>query len=97
MGGMVGVLLIATSAIAIFSLAKGPKAMLVRALAIAFSGGLLGAAGWEVGFRLSPKNAEVIVPFISLFLVWQTGMGLILGAILVSDGRSKLMQAVPAQ
>ena len=76
-GGMVGALLTATSAIAIFSLARGSKA-LVRALAIAFAGGLLGAAGCEVGFRFSPET----FPVISLFLVWQSGMGLMLGWLL---------------
>ena len=73
-GGVVGSLVMSTAA---FSLYANAQPTLWRLLVCTIGGGLLGVAGQQLGYRSEPHAGSNPTP--ALFIVWQTGMGFLIG------------------
>lgn len=95
LGGTVGGFVVLLAALLFFSGENGVSRNFLMALKWAPSGGILGALGWAAGPLLgglilsalgqrealsSPGKADTGY-FYSIFLVWQTGMGLTIGCL----------------
>jgi hypothetical protein len=99
-GGVVGGFLVFLSAFLLFCPKKKTWRSILEALLWSLPCGILGVAGWALGstfgralcslipFRLNPGDTDE--PFFrSLFLVWQTGAGFLLGfALALEEERS---------
>ena len=73
-GGVVGGLVMST---ATFSLYANAQPTLRRLLVCTIGGGLLGVAGQQLGYLSEPHAGSNPTP--ALFIVWQTGMGFLIG------------------
>jgi hypothetical protein len=73
-GGVVGSLVMST---ATFSLYANAQPTLWRLLVCTIGGGLLGVAGQQLGYLSGPHAGSNPTP--ALFIVWQTGMGFLIG------------------
>jgi hypothetical protein len=73
-GGVVGGLVMST---ATFALYANAQPTLWRLLVCTISGGLLGVAGQQLGYLAGPHAGSNPTP--ALFIVWQTGMGFLIG------------------
>jgi len=73
-GGMVGSLVMST---ATFSFYANAQPTLWRLLVCTIGGGLLGVAGQQMGYLSEPHAGPNPTP--ALFIVWQTGMGFLIG------------------
>jgi hypothetical protein len=73
-GGVVGSLVMST---ATFSLYANAQPTLWRLLVCTIGGGLLGIAGQQLGYLSKPDAGSNPTP--ALFIVWQTGMGFLIG------------------
>jgi hypothetical protein len=73
-GGVVGGLVVST---ATFSLYANAQPRLWRLLVCTIGGGLLGVAGQQLGYLSEPHAGSNPTP--ALFIVWQTGMGFLIG------------------
>ena len=73
-GGVVGSLVMSTATFALYAHAQPT---LWRLLVCAIGGGLLGVAGQQLGSLYGPQAASNPTP--ALFIVWQTGMGFLMG------------------
>ena len=73
-GGVVGSLVMST---ATFSLYANAQPTLWRLLVCTIGGGLLGVAGQQLGYLSEPHAGSNPTP--ALFIVWQTGMGFLIG------------------
>jgi hypothetical protein len=73
-GGVVGSLVMST---ATFSLYANAQPALWRLLVCTIGGGLLGVAGQQLGYLSKPYAGSNPTP--ALFIVWQTGMGFLIG------------------
>ena len=78
-GGAVGGFVVVLAALGFFSVANRPSRTLVKALQWSIAGGTLGAIGWALGPFLGGVDH-------SMFLVWESGMGLTLGLLLAIEG-----------
>jgi hypothetical protein len=67
------------AALGLFSVENRPSRVLVKALQWSVAGGTLGALGGAMGPFLGGIEH-------SMFLVWETGMGLTLGLLLAIEG-----------
>ena len=75
-GGVVGSLVMST---ATFSLYANAQPTLWRLLVCTIGGGLLGVAGQQLGDVFNPHAGSNPTP--ALFIVWQTGMGFLIGCL----------------
>jgi hypothetical protein len=75
-GGVVGGLVMST---ATFALYANAQPTLRRLLACTICGGLLAVAGQQLGYRFQPHAGSNPTP--ALFIVWQTGMGFLIGCL----------------
>jgi hypothetical protein len=73
-GGVAGGLVMST---ATFSLYANAQPTLWRLLVCTIGGGLLGVAGQQLGYLSGPHAGSNPTP--ALFIVWQTGMGFLIG------------------
>lgn len=73
-GGVAGSLVMST---ATFSLYAHAQPTLWRLLVCTIGGGLLGVAGQQLGYLFEPRAGSNPTP--ALFIVWQTGMGFLIG------------------
>ena len=73
-GGVVGSLVMST---ATFSLYANAQPTLWRLLVCTIGGGLLGVAGQQLGYLSEPHAGSNPTPV--LYIVWQTGMGFLIG------------------
>jgi hypothetical protein len=73
-GGVVGGLVMST---ATFSLYANAQPTLWRLLVCTIGGGMLGVAGQQLGYLSGPHAGSNPTP--ALFIVWQTGMGFLIG------------------
>jgi hypothetical protein len=73
-GGVVGGLVMST---ATFSLYANAQPTLWRLLVCTIGGGLLGVAGQQLEYLSGPHAGSIPTP--ALFIVWQTGMGFLIG------------------
>ncbi len=75
-GGGIGSLLISTVTLALYAHAQPT---LWRLLVCSIGGGLLGVAGLALGYLFEPHGVANPTP--ALFIVWQTGMGFLIGCL----------------
>jgi hypothetical protein len=98
-GGASGAFIVLLAALLLFSSSFNPWRVVSRALLWSISGGVLGVLGWASGPFLvqivlsalgqraalaSPRDVDT-GHYYSLFLVWQAGMGLVLGFLLPQE------------
>jgi hypothetical protein len=99
LGGASGAFIVLIAALLLFSSRPDPWRVVSRALQWSFVGGVLGMLGWASGPFLGQvvlsalgQRAVLSLPgdagtdyYYSLYLVWQTGMGLVLGILLAQE------------
>lgn len=79
-GGTVGGFVVLFAALHLFSSEESSSGILVKALQWSVAGGVLGATAWAI----APLAGGIDH---SLFLVWESGMGLTLGLLFALGGR----------
>ena len=77
---------------ATFSLYANAQPTLWRLLVCTIGGGLLGVAGQRLGYLSEPRAGSNPTP--ALFIVWQTGMGFVIGSLLADERGSRADAAV---
>jgi hypothetical protein len=99
LGGASGAFILLIAALLLFSSRVDPWRVVLRALLWSIVGGVLGVLGWASGPFLGQavlsalgQRAVLSSPgdagtgyYYSLYLVWQTGMGLVLGILLAQE------------
>lgn len=90
-GGTVGAFIVLAAALFLFSDEGKPLRMLSRAMAYSPLGGAFGLAAWGACSLLDPEkpsgSGNGVLELMLLWLLWQSGMGALLGNLCVPENR----------